>query len=96
MGIKRKSGKIYYYTHGEYVREKLNTRYGCSNKYRIKDLGNGRKLLLCITKKKGPKGGKTKAIALLRHKDVDLRTVGKKAVRKAIKLLRKLRLKNLH
>ncbi len=87
----RKKGEVYYYPKGEYVREALGSERGCKKgAYRIKDLGNGRKLLLCIRKKKGPEGGKTKAVALLRDKDIDLRTVENKKVRKAAKKLREL------
>ena len=87
----RRKGEIYFHRKGEYVRESLGSEKGCKKgEYRIKDLGNGRKLLLCIRKKKGPEGGKTKAVALLRDKDIDLRTVENKKVRKAAKKLREL------
>jgi len=46
----------------------------------------GRKVLICITKKKGKRGGRTKAIALLR--DI-------KKVAKARKLLRVAKVKKM-
>lgn len=64
MAIKK--GTIYRYKTGKYVREKLGSDKGCKD-YRIIELEKpGRKLLICITGKKGPRGGRTKAIALLR------------------------------
>ncbi|MEM1672164.1 MAG: hypothetical protein QXT86_08950 [Archaeoglobaceae archaeon] len=61
-----KKGAIYKYKTGKYVREKLGSKQGCKD-YRIIELKKpGRKLLICITGKKGPRGGRTKAIALLR------------------------------
>jgi len=89
----QKKGDVYYYPHGEYVRELLidpeeEEKYCKDGEYRIKNIKPGRKLLLCITKEKGPRGGRTKAVALLRHVDVDLREVPKK-VRKVIKKHRK-------
>jgi len=88
---KHKKGEIYYYPHGEYVREALTDDESDCKTYRVIPVKGkpGRKLLICITDKKGPRGGKTKAVALLRRKDVDLRTVPKK-VRPAIKELRKI------
>jgi len=56
----------------------------------------GVKLLLCVTDKKGPEGGKTKAVAILRDIKVDLRKYrkkGKKMIAKAIKKARKLKRK---
>jgi len=62
-----KKGTIYRYKTGKYVREKLGSKRGCKD-YRIIDVPNkpGRKVLICITNKKGPRGGRTKAISLLR------------------------------
>ncbi len=84
-------GKGFYaYTGGEYVRQKLATKHGCKDFRYIRLRKPGRLLLLCIRDKPGLRGGRTKAIALLRDKDIDLRTLGKdRAVRKAIKRFRK-------
>jgi len=62
-----KKGEIYRYKTGKYVREKLGDKSGCTG-YRVVPVPNkpGRKVLVCITKKKGPRGGRTKAISLLR------------------------------
>ena len=62
-----KKGAIYKYKTGKYVREKLGSKRGCVA-YRVVPVPNkpGRKVLVCITKKKGPRGGRTKAISLLR------------------------------
>lgn len=62
-----KKGSIYKYETGKYVREKLGSTSGCKG-YRVVDVPNkpGRKVLICITNKKGERGGRTKAIALLR------------------------------
>ena len=51
---------------GKTIREKLNDRRGCTGEYRIKEVKKGVKILLCITKKKGKRGGHTKALAILR------------------------------
>ncbi|MCX7911224.1 MAG: hypothetical protein N2505_06590 [Endomicrobia bacterium] len=68
---KEKQPIFYRYKTGEYIREKLGTRHGCID-YRYKKLKKaGRLLLICIRKKEGKRGGKTKAIALLR--DINLR-----------------------
>ncbi|RLG09318.1 hypothetical protein DRN73_10090, partial [Candidatus Pacearchaeota archaeon] len=62
-----KKGAIYKYKTGKYVREKLGSKRGCIA-YRVIPVPHkpGRKVLVCITKKKGPRGGRTKAISLLR------------------------------
>jgi len=62
-----KKGAIYKYKTGKYVREKLGSKRGCIA-YRVVPVPNkpGRKVLVCITAKKGPRGGRTKAISLLR------------------------------
>ncbi len=64
VGSKKKIGDVYYYPQGKYVRQKLASSRGCVD-YRIKKVPKrfGRKLLICITPQ-----GKTKAVALLRHK----------------------------
>ncbi len=69
MAKRKIIGTIYKYKTGKYVREKLATKHGCTNQYRVIPVPNkpGRKILICITKKEGPRGGRTKAIALLRH-----------------------------
>lgn len=60
-----KKGTIYKYKTGKYVREKLGSTKGCKS-YRVVPIKEGRKVLICVTSKRGPRGGKTKAIALLR------------------------------
>lgn len=57
--------RYYKYETGRYVREKLASKRGCVA-YRYVDVKPGRKLLICIKKKGGPRGGRTKAVALLR------------------------------
>lgn len=82
---------VYAYTGGEYVRWKLNTKHGCTDNYRFKRIKDGRLLLICIKSKPGKRGGRTKAIALLRSKDVDLRTIPDKRIRNVIKKFRKMK-----
>ncbi len=80
MATKKKL--IYKYKTGKYVREKLGSKRGCVA-YRVVDVPHkpGRKVLVCITKKKGPRGGHTKAVALLRS----LRTKkGKRLAKQAV------------
>ena len=62
-----KKGTIYKYETGQYVREKLASKRGCKE-FRYINVPNkpGRKLLICIKEKPGPRGGRTKAVALLR------------------------------
>lgn len=77
-----KKGTIYKYETGKYVREKLGSKRGCKD-YRIIPVPGkpGRKVLICITGKKGPRGGRTKAVTLLRS----LRTEkGKQLAKRAI------------
>jgi len=91
-----KTGKFYgYLKTGRYVREELNKRYGCSGRYRVKEIKPGVKILLCIRKGKGKRGGKTKALAILRDVNRDLRHYIKKEpdVYRAIKKARKLKVK---
>jgi len=64
----RQPKRPYRYETGEYVREKLGDRRGCEA-YRVKTIKPGRKLLLCIESSEGERGGRTKAIALLRTKN---------------------------
>ena len=79
-------GDFYMYPGGQYVREKLASDRGCK-KYRIKEVKPGRKALLCIRGKKGPRGGRTKAVSLLRS----LKTKPKdKKARKAIAKAKKV------
>ena len=98
MGRKLKldrKGEFYIYKKsGQYVRQKLASRRGCV-KYRYKEIKPGVLLLICVTKKKGKKGGKTKAVALLRHVNRDLRHYVKREpkVYNALKKARKLRSK---
>ncbi len=77
-----KKGTIYRYKTGKYVREKLGSKKGCKA-YRVIPVKGkpGRKVLVCIKSKAGPRGGRTKAIALLRS----LKTKkGKRLAKKAI------------
>ena len=62
-----KKGTQYRYKTGRYVREKLGSKRGCIA-YRVVPVKGrkGRKVLVCIKRKEGPRGGRTKAIALLR------------------------------
>lgn len=77
-----KKGTIYRYKTGKYVREKFGSDRGCKS-YRTVELEKpGRKLLVCVTGKKGPRGGRTKAIALLRS----LRTEKGKRLAKVAKV----------
>ena len=86
-----KSGEFYgYLTTGRYVRQKLNTKRGCID-YRIKEIKPGVKLLICIKKKKGKMGGRTKALAILRDVDVDLRRYRKKGKEEIYLILKKAR-----
>lgn len=90
-----KSGEFYgYLKTGRYVRQKLSSDRGCKE-YRIKPIKDGIKLLVCIKKKKGPRGGRTKAVALLRPVNVDLRHYFRREpkVYRAIKKARKLKQK---
>lgn len=64
---KHSGGEYYRYESGRYLREKLGSKRGCES-YRTKTVKPGRKLLLCIQEGEGPRGGRTKAIALLRTK----------------------------
>jgi len=90
--IKKKFGKeeFYFYKGGRYLRQKLATRHGCSGEYRIIPVKGkpSRKLLICITKKKGPRGGKTKVLALLRDIKRTKKTHDPKA-NKALKWMKK-------
>ena len=75
---------------GGYLRQELGTKYGCVE-YRIKEIKPGVKILICIKKKKGKRGGRTKALALLRHYKVDLRRYRKKGKTKIYRFLKKVR-----
>jgi len=86
-----KKGTIYRYKTGKYVREKLGSKRGCIA-YRVIPVPNkpGRKILVCITRKKGPRGGRTKAISLLRSlKTAKGRRLAKRAKVKTIKRKRR-------
>ena len=64
-----RSPKRYYrYETGKYLREELGNRRGCVA-YRVKNIKPGRKMLLCIKSSEGERGGRTKAIALMRTKN---------------------------
>jgi len=76
--------KFYFYKElGQYLRQKLGTKEGCVD-YRFKEVKPGRLVLLCIRRKEGPRGGKTRAIALLRSF-----RVRKPKDKKVLKLLKK-------
>ena len=82
-----KKGTIYRYKTGKYVREKLGSKRGCIA-YRVIPVPGkpGRKVLVCITRKKGPRGGRTKAVSLLRSlKTAKGRRLAKRAKVKTIK-----------
>lgn len=82
---------IYRYKTGMYVREKLNDKSGCIA-YRVIDVKKkpGRKLLICITKKKGPRGGQTKAISLMRSLEIEKgKRLAKEAIVKTMKKKKK-------
>jgi len=86
-----KEAELYGYLRtGKYVRQELGTKHGCVE-YRMKEVKPGVKILLCIKKKKGPRGGRTKAIALLRSLNVDLRRYRKKGKERIYKALKKAR-----
>ena len=78
------------YGSGQYVREKLATDEGCVS-YRVKEIKPGVKLLVCLTRKKGRKGGRTKAVSLLRSVNVDLRKYRSKEKRKVAQVIKKAR-----
>jgi len=60
--------KVYRYATGKYVREKLAPKPRNARGYRTVPVSGkpGRKLLVAILPKKGPRGGRTRAVALLR------------------------------
>lgn len=89
-----KSGEFYAYKGGQYVRQELNNDRGCVD-YRIKEVKPKTKILICITNKKGKRGGSTKAVSLLRRVDRDLRTISDKKVKNAIKKFRKMKDKKI-
>jgi len=62
-------GEIYRYKTGKYVREKLGEKPPDTVRYRVIPVKGrpGRKILIAVRGKKGPRGGRTKAVALLRH-----------------------------
>jgi len=62
-----KARKLYYYKTGEYVREKLAKKPADTVGYRIKEVKPGVKVLLAIRRRRGKRGGRTVAVALLRH-----------------------------
>ena len=66
---KARIGTIYKYRTGKYVREKLGDKPPDTIGYRVIPVPGkpGRKVLIAIRRKRGPRGGRTKAVALLRH-----------------------------
>lgn len=73
MAARRSRGKIrvgeyYRYRTGRYVRQKLGEKPKDAVGYRVVPVKGrpGRKVLIAIRRSKGPRGGRTKAVALLR------------------------------
>ena len=73
--------KWYGYTGGKYARKQLASDRGCKT-YRTKRLKGGKKLLVCIKRKKGPRGGRTKAVAELVPKNKAPKSVRKRLGKK--------------
>jgi len=87
-------GELYRYKTGKYVREKLAEKPKDAIGYRVIPVPGkpGRKILIAIRRKKGPRGGRTKAVALLRSiKTAKGRALAKKAKVKTMKRKRKSR-----
>ena len=86
---KVKKGDIYRYETGKYVREKLAEKPKDAIGYRVVPVKGkpGRKVLIAIRRKKGPRGGRTKAVALLRS----IKTAKGKALAKRAKVKRQVR-----
>jgi hypothetical protein len=61
-----KARRFYYYRTGKYLREKLAEKPKDVIGYRVKEVKPGVKVLLAIRRKRGKRGGRTKAVALLR------------------------------
>lgn len=62
-----KAKGLYKYKTGEYIREKLAEKPKDAVGYRIVEVKPGVKVLVALTRRRGPRGGRTKAVALLRH-----------------------------
>ena len=87
IGRKKAIGDIYMYPTGRYVREKVGSSRGCVD-YRVIPVPGkpGRKVLICIRSKRGPRGGRTKAVAILR--DVKRVPKAKRMLRRLVRSLR--------
>ena len=69
IGRRKKIGDTYEYPGGKYKRKKVGGTKGVTAYRTIKVKGKEEeKILIGIKKKKGPRGGKTKAVALLKPK----------------------------
>lgn len=64
-----KKGTTYKYPTGEYVREKIGDKPADAIGYRVVPVPGrpGRKILIALTRKRGPRGGRSKAVAILRR-----------------------------
>lgn len=62
-----KAKRLYMYKGGEYIREKLAEKPKDVEGYRVVEVKPGVKVLVALTRRRGPRGGRTKAVALLRH-----------------------------
>jgi hypothetical protein len=62
-----KAKRLYYYKGGEYLREKLAEKPSDVQGYRVKEVKPGVKVLLAIRRRRGRRGGRTVAVAVLRH-----------------------------
>lgn len=92
MPKKARVGTIYKYKTGKYVREKVGHEPSDTVGYRVVPVPGkpGRKILLALRRKKGPRGGRTKAVAILRHKSTAKgRALAKRAVTVTAKRRRK-------
>lgn len=80
-----KKPKIYKYRTGKYVRERLGEPPKDTIGYRVVPVPGkpGRKVLVAIRRKRGPRGGRTKAVALLRS----LRTAKGRQLAKRAKIV---------
>ena len=90
--IKLIGNQIYTYKTGKTIREKLTTKRGCNGEYRVKEVKKGVKILLCIRKKPGKRGGKTKALAILRD-DTRIKQYKKHYLKKEPELVKALKKK---
>ena len=61
-----KARGLYRYEGGKYLREKLAEKPADTQGYRVKEVKPGVKVLLAIRRRRGRRGGRTVAVALLR------------------------------